>query len=239
MFGRRHSFGTGKFSGKHMRFVDEHRKMLRTDPYLLITVQHIDEGNLLLRLFAEKTGGNWLRHGIVSLYVIPVEERSEDRSVVLWYIGGAFRWCFISHPIGLCSIYFRIACNSCPLRIIRSWKRGCQTWIPGCFLWANMVTADLKFLTTSDNDRSFNVNVFFFTVLSSSGLSIWIIACRWSGIMTNWSNDTYDNLRGRFCKHSNIIWLISDTSMMPLPILPKYFFLLYVHRVTKYRLVDA
>lgn len=54
MFSRRHSFGTGKFSGEHLRFVDEHRKMLRTDPHLLIAIEDIDKGDLFLRLFADE-----------------------------------------------------------------------------------------------------------------------------------------------------------------------------------------
>jgi len=54
MFRRRHPFGTRQFAGEHLRLVDEHRKMLRTDPHLLIAIENIDKGDLFLRLFADE-----------------------------------------------------------------------------------------------------------------------------------------------------------------------------------------
>ena len=56
---RFHLFCSGQLSRKHLRIVDQYRKMLRADPNVLLLIFKIDERDLFLSLFADETMGDY------------------------------------------------------------------------------------------------------------------------------------------------------------------------------------
>lgn len=62
MLRRFHPFCAGQSARQHLRIVDQHRHVLRTDPEFLIPVCKGNERDLFLRLFADEAVFGLLRH---------------------------------------------------------------------------------------------------------------------------------------------------------------------------------
>ena len=72
MIGRFHPFGSRQFTCESFRVVDEHRKVLRTNPELLISVIKSYQRNLRVVAFtcnASRFGELSCSHGVFSMFV--------------------------------------------------------------------------------------------------------------------------------------------------------------------------